>query len=269
MKCLCAMTTLPNGHDGTERTGFRGVVLARLVDLIYPSIYLWPNPFKIYEGRLVLSGAALRPDDVVLDLGCGAGLHTHLLAKRCGRAVGLDVAEQWIRRAQQELHRVKPGMHVEFVCSALEKAGFGDSMFDKVFSFSVLEHIPNYETVLRECRRVLKPGGSLHFSVDWLGAIRDPVLVRKHQEDHSVVRYFSPAEMEDLLKRCGFSGIDVSTFVRTPSAVELFKEGIRGGFVYTYRESWAKYRAIKKWESHPSTDPRPGAIYLHVRAVKP
>lgn len=258
----------PAGEPRSRATA-KQWLLARLVDALYPSIYLWPNPFKIYEYQIIMAAARLRPDDVVLDLGCGAGLHAHTLARRCRRVVGLDVAHRWIRRAEQERHRLKPGMDVSFVCAPLEKAGFAEGTFDRIFSFSVLEHIANYEEVLAECRHVLKQGGRLHFSVDWLGAVREPDLLDKHRRDHHVVRYFSPAEMEDLLKRLGFADIRVGTFVRTPPAIDLFKQGIREEFVYSYRRSWAKAWALRRWESRAGMGDRGEAVCLHVEAAKP
>ncbi|MBN1270302.1 MAG: class I SAM-dependent methyltransferase [Kiritimatiellae bacterium] len=248
---------------------FREWVAARLVDLLYPSIYLWPNAFKIYEYWVLMNGGRPASSDVVLDLGCGGGLHTYILAKRCRKAVGLDITEKWTRRAWQELHRLKPGMDVDFVCSPLEKAGFADASFDRIFSFSVLEHIPNYETVLRECLRVLKPGGSIHFSVDWLAPVHDAALIDKHRGDHGVVRYFSPKEMTDLLSGAGFADIRIGTFVRSPRAVRRFENGIRKKFISGHLRAWRDAWLLRWMEGCRSDPACPEAIYLHVRAVKP
>ena len=244
-------------------------VLDRIIDSIYPSIYLWNNPFKIYEYKVLMSGVRLRPDEVVLDLGCGGGLHVFLLAEVCRKAVGLDVDEKWMIRAAQEMHRLRPGRQVQFVCSPLEKAGFPDSTFDKIFSFSVLEHIPNYQEVLKACRRVLKPGGSIHFSVDWLDGIRNPALIEKHRKDHFVVRYFSPNEMRNLLEAAGFCDIRIEPFLMDRRSVELFSDGINTCFEYSYTGAVKDYLKLKKWEKTPPQTTEKGGIYLHVRASTP
>lgn len=242
-------------------------LLEAYVDAFFPSLFLFPNPFKIYEFDVVAPCGMPLPGETVLDLGCGGGLHVFAMAERCREAVGLDVSERWIRRAEVEMHRLRPGRRVRFVCSTLEEAGFPEAGFDRIFSFSVLEHIPNAEEVMGECLRILKPGGMIRFSVDWLGSITDRALIAKHRQDHSVVRYWSPIEMTELLRSIGFADISVTPFGCSDAFRRLFEEGICREFKYSYTKSWLDYLRIRAWERRARD--RSTGIYLLVQASRP
>ena len=85
----------------------------------------------------------VRPDDVVLDLGCGSGPQDLLLARRAAHVIGIDVSAPEIERANARAAVYARGFRLEFRCTPIERAGFATHQFDKVFSFCVLEHIPN------------------------------------------------------------------------------------------------------------------------------
>jgi SAM-dependent methyltransferase len=50
----------------------------------------------------------------------------------------------------------------------LTRLSFPDASFDAILTFDVLEHIPRYRAALAECHRVLRPGGSMLFSIPFL-----------------------------------------------------------------------------------------------------
>jgi predicted TPR repeat methyltransferase len=66
----------------------------------YPHIVLSRSPFKVVEFHELTRGIRNQPADVMLDLGCGAGLQTMLLARGGGRIVGVDVSEGAVNRAR-------------------------------------------------------------------------------------------------------------------------------------------------------------------------
>src|SRR5262249_31387976 len=151
---------------------------------VVPSLWMLRNPFKIHEYVEVVSGANLTPDHVALDLGCGKGFQTQILARTCRRVLGLDVSPAKIAEAPRVLRGSCVERKVDFVAGKVEEAGLSASSLDRVLSFCVLEHIANLDEVLRELARLLKPGGELHASVDALASIRDPELLARHRRDH-------------------------------------------------------------------------------------
>jgi SAM-dependent methyltransferase len=94
----------------------------------------------------------------VLDVGCGAGS----VAKAAKRerpdleVFGCDLSRSAMATAKLDPHGV------EFRLATAEQLPFGDSEFDFVWIFDVLEHVDDPERVLREVARVLKPGGGFH-----------------------------------------------------------------------------------------------------------
>jgi 2-polyprenyl-3-methyl-5-hydroxy-6-metoxy-1,4-benzoquinol methylase len=199
---------------------------------VLPSRYAWPNPFKIVKYNELLKGIEIHKTDVILDLGCGSGLPDLLLARRAARVVGVDVSIAQIARARALAATYARAHTIDYLCTPLETAGFERHQFDKVVSFCVLEHIANRGEVLGILSDILKPGGLLMISVDSLATISDPALIAKHQRDHAVQTYFTPAGLWTLLEEHGFGSIRVWPIFRSPYAKHLFEAGIRSGFQY-------------------------------------
>jgi SAM-dependent methyltransferase len=99
-----------------------------------------------------------------LDVGCGEGHNTRLLAERGARVVGVDISEEFIRYAKQEEAGERRNLTYK-VASAVELP-FSDSAFDFVVGFMSFMDIPETSRVLSEAHRVLKPQGFLQFSIE-------------------------------------------------------------------------------------------------------
>jgi exopolysaccharide biosynthesis WecB/TagA/CpsF family protein len=86
----------------------------------------------------------------VLDLGCGNGSYTGELARRAGFVCAVDLQMQHLKAFRQPIQRVQ---------AAGESLPFASESFDVVTMIEVLEHMSCDEEVLKECFRVLRPGG--------------------------------------------------------------------------------------------------------------
>jgi SAM-dependent methyltransferase len=123
----------------------------------------------------------------VLDVACGAGYGTALLASAASDAVGVDVDEATISYARSRYRGPT------FVVGDIGALPFEAGAFELVVSFETIEHVPDPEAALRELRRVLADGGLL--------AISTP---NKHQylvDNEFHVREFTHEEFVALLKR--------------------------------------------------------------------
>lgn len=97
----------------------------------------------------------------VLDVACGEGYGTALLARVAAHATGVDIAQQAIDHAQREYAGVA---HAQFLCAPCTKLPLPDASVDVAVSFETLEHIAEQEAFVAELARVLVPGGVLVLS---------------------------------------------------------------------------------------------------------
>lgn len=92
----------------------------------------------------------------VLDVGCGEGRFCRMLAARGARMTGIDPTATMIRTACDR----GDGTEV-YVAAAAERLPFRDASFDLAVSYVTLVDIVDYASAIRECARVLRPGGRI------------------------------------------------------------------------------------------------------------
>jgi ubiquinone/menaquinone biosynthesis C-methylase UbiE len=150
----------------------------------------------------------LKPGERVLDLGCGAGWASRLLAQavgggdRPGQVVGLDVSDEMIRRARATSQQYD---NILFVVGSAQQIPWQEGFFDKVLSVESFYYYGDQGGALDEVRRVMAPGGELnilinlykdnHYSLRWVEELNVPVQVKSEQE------------YMDLLKAHGFEKV--------------------------------------------------------------
>ena len=113
----------------------------------------------------VLDTMDIRAGEKILDLGCGNGWATRLLAQAAPgtQAIGVDVSARMIARAD-ELHSFT--IRARYDCCPFEALDFGDATFDRAFSMEALYYSTDADRALAELFRVLKPGGVADIVID-------------------------------------------------------------------------------------------------------
>ena len=98
-----------------------------------------------------------------LDIGCGEGYNTRLLAERAGRISALDLSRVFAGSAA-----TFPGQGakcIDYLVANAEQIPFAEGSFDFATGFMSFMDIPNSGKVITETYRILKPGGFLQFSI--------------------------------------------------------------------------------------------------------
>lgn len=137
----------------------------------------WAEGEKDLAILLDRAGVALKPDDVVVEIGCGVGRLTRVLAAQAAQVHALDISQRMLDIAAD--HNGHLG-NVDWLLGdggslAQIEAGSADACVSHV----VFQHIPDPEVTLdyvREIGRVLKPGGWAAFQVS-----NDPEVHRRRQ----------------------------------------------------------------------------------------
>jgi SAM-dependent methyltransferase len=131
----------------------------------------------------------------VLEVGCGEGYGTAALSGAAAQIVGIDYDALTIRHAA----RTYPGVH--FVRANLAALPLRSGAVDLVATLQVIEHVWNHAEFVRECLRVLRPGGTLLVTtpnrLTFSPGLDEPVNPFHTKE-------FTAVELADLLTRCGF-----------------------------------------------------------------
>lgn len=167
--------------------------------------------------------ASLRPGEVVLDLGSGAGLDVFLAARQVGpggKVYGLDMTEEMLNLAR-EYQRRSGIVNVEFLHGEMEEIPLPDEHVDVIISNCVLNLSMDKAKVLKEAYRVLKPSGRLAVSdLVWRRPV--PAWLRHNAELWAgcIAGALTEDEYRRLLAEAGFTGIEVEV-TRTYSWQDL------------------------------------------------
>jgi len=128
-------------------------------------------------------------DQVVLDVGCGTGYGTAILAHQARQVVGIDYSAAAIRFARRRYP--KP----DFQVMDAQDLHFPDTRFDFVFSSENFEHLPNQQAHLFEVRRMLRKGGICFIATPNPEAFEGQKRSRWHTKENTyeeLVRLFRP-----------------------------------------------------------------------------
>jgi ubiquinone/menaquinone biosynthesis C-methylase UbiE len=173
--------------------------------------------------RSLESTVGLKPDDVVLEIGCGVGRVGMVIAPLCKRWIGCDVSSNMLKHATKRLSQHKN-------VSVMEVSGFGlkpiaDGSIDMVYCTVVFMHLDEWErfTYVLEAYRVLRPGGRVFIdnfnlcSDEGWRVFEHHLAIPPNERLPHISKSSTPQEIETYLCRAGFRSVmleQTGTWVR-------------------------------------------------------
>lgn len=185
-------------------------------------------------GEQAIELMALPSTARVLDVGCGNGWATRLMAEKArdGRVAGIDIADEMIRLARETSASLS---NVEFRVTSAEKLPFLEGEFTHAFSMESLYYYADIRGALREIKRVLAPGALFVTVVDlykenvpshqWVDQLKVPVQL------------LSSADYRSLFERAGFVKVHDRRLYDPAPIPDNY-----GGGSFKTREDYVNYR---------------------------
>ncbi len=186
-------------------------------------------------GEQAIARMHITPKARVLDIGCGSGWATRLMADYAfeGRVTGIDISDEMVQLARESS---KDQSNVDYEVASAEQLSFADNEFSHAFSMESLYYYRNIPQALSEIHRVLKPGGLFVAVVDlyweneathqWIDTLNVPVEL------------LSTDDYRSLFIDAGFENIRDERILDPRPVPDDYTSGS-----FQSREAYVKYRA--------------------------
>lgn len=167
-----------------------------------------------YEETLDRTRHYLRPDDHLLEVGCGTGTTALTLSTAVRRITATDISGKMLEIAEGK-RVAKSVSNVTFLKSEITKP-LADAPFDAICAFSILHLVDDLPETLAHLRQQIKPGGYL---ISKTACLRDmsrfiPIMIKvmKFFGKAPQVLVFDAAALEDEFRRAGFEVVETGHF---------------------------------------------------------
>lgn len=169
--------------------------------------YLAQKPSVWKRIQIILEYLRPRPEDTILETGCGQGTIAYELATRCGRLYAIDKGVEAIRASQRFLQSVRSPKKILLVQADLERLPFPGECFTKVNFSEVVEHLDRPVDVLRELWRVLEKDGRMAVTT-WPNKAH-LVWNWRYRHARGLVQDFNPQTPRSLCRLLRESGFEI------------------------------------------------------------
>jgi ubiquinone/menaquinone biosynthesis C-methylase UbiE len=151
---------------------------------------------------------SIKPEDVILDIGCGGGKNIQRMLKRAvrGRVCGLDYSEVSVDKTIRLNRKAVLAGRAGIKHGSVSQNPWPDNTFDTVTAFETVYFWPDFLNDLREVRRVLKPGG-LFFICNEMNVPEEGPAPYQYWIKTLNLKVYSASQFKDLLGQAGFTDI--------------------------------------------------------------
>jgi len=176
----------------------------------------------------------LKPDSIVLELGCGTGYDAAFLISKGLTVVATDISTGQVTQAREELSKNKFKENVFLYVADAENIPFADETFDGTYITAALHHLQHIHKVFCEIIRCTKSGGTVVIAMEpnryeWLNplgflfsilkkavllsfgykTLKTPIEKTENWREPNIERTFSRNELVSLIKNAGLSVIKI------------------------------------------------------------
>ena len=151
-----------------------------------------------YELALLLELLAPREGELILDAGCGTGVFTRDVINQGAEVIGMDISAPMLVKGARQMR----GISYSGVCGDMCALPFSDNSFDRVYSMTAIEFIPDAVLAMNELNRVAKIGACI--VVTTLNSLSPWAerRIKKAKQGHSLfesIIFRSPDDMRLLI----------------------------------------------------------------------
>ncbi len=197
------------------------------------------DPEMIHQ---MLIESKIRPDSLVLDVGCGTGNNTLLFTKATKtRVVGVDLSQGMLDKAKEKLQ------YASFIHCPADRLSFKDGAFDMVYLTEVIHHLSDVESTIKETFRVLKESGTTCIVTQSHKQIKGRMTSRFFPATIAVdqARYPAIKEIEKILRQSGYKTVwsTKREFAPAPLGEDYYDTVSRKGFSMLHKisdEDWSE-----------------------------
>lgn len=198
------------GSDAASRALSVTAVENDFVTRVYENI-AWMYDFTfgptLHAGRIqAIQRMGIKPGDRILEVGVGTGINCSLYPSACA-ITGIDLSESMLEKARERVQR-KGLTNIRLLAMDAADLKFPDNSFDIVYAPYVISVVPDPVAVVREMRRVCRPGGRMvilnHFRGTnrlgaWLDRVISPLTVHiGFKSDLDLPAFLAQAELKPV-----------------------------------------------------------------------
>lgn len=148
----------------------------------------------------------IKPDDIILDVGCGGGININRMAKKAKMVYGIDYSIESVNLSREVNRQEIYDGKVKVIEGNVASLPFEDNTFDIVTAFETVYFWPDIEKCFGEVKRVLKPGGIFLIGMESSGSDN---LIMKVLEKLIDMTVYNTEEITEFLQNNDYSQITV------------------------------------------------------------